>query len=180
MAAPIHIAFFWDESLSHFADSVTPAGSNPRVAAPVSPPPPTRDFQSWAPPFDLRWAEWLQSELRLLGWMHGRVTYLFASDDAVLEMNRKHLQHDYYTDILTFDQSHHPVLEVDLAISMERILDHAVLHKISPEQELARVLIHGLLHVSGWDDHSDEDRQAMRRAEEESLQRCPLLSNDHA
>lgn len=172
MAAPIHIDFFWDESLSHFADS---AGSDPRVATPPSP-----DFQLWAPPFDPRWAEWLQSELRLLGWMHGRVTYLFASDDAVIEMNRKHLQHDYYTDILTFDQSHYPVLEVDLAISMERIIDHAVSLNIAPARELARVLIHGLLHVSGWDDHSDEDRQAMRHAEEESLQRCPLLSHNDA
>ena len=130
--------------------------------------------QPWAPPHSDAWAEWLRGELRSMGWQRGRVTYLFASDEVILEMNRTHLQHDYFTDILTFDQSRKPVLEVDLAISIERIADHAHERAIAPADELARVLIHGLLHVSGWDDHSEADRTAMRTAEDLALQRRPF------
>lgn len=99
----------------------------------------------------------------------GDVTVIFCSDVYLLEMNKQHLQHDYYTDIITFDYSNAGVVSGDLFISVDRVVDNANLLGISFHDELCRVCVHGLLHLCGYKDKSKEDEKLMRSKEDEML-----------
>jgi len=94
------------------------------------------------------------------------ITYVFSSDEYVLELNRKYLQHDYYTDILTFTLSlpNEPILS-EIYISIDRVRENAENFGISFETELQRVMIHGLLHLAGYNDHTEEEKKIMRGKE---------------
>lgn len=113
---------------------------------------------------------WLLLLVREAGQTLAQLNYVFMSDEALLALNREYLDHDYYTDILTFP--YHapgdPILS-DIYISVDRVRDNAQELGISFEDELHRVMVHGLLHLLGYDDHSDADRAAMRRAEDQAL-----------
>ncbi|RMG57639.1 MAG: rRNA maturation RNase YbeY [Bacteroidetes bacterium] len=103
------------------------------------------------------------------------LSYVFCSDAFLLEMNQAHLSHDYYTDIITFpyqDDSSAP-LWGEIYLSIDRIRENAQAFGVSMEDELHRVMIHGVLHLIGLDDHSEEDVAAMRAAEEAALQIRP-------
>jgi rRNA maturation RNase YbeY len=97
----------------------------------------------------------------------GQLSYVFCSDEFLLEMNRNHLQHDYYTDIITFDLSDDssPVIG-EIYISIDRVRDNAAQLKTSINQELHRVIFHGALHLCGYKDKKVKDKQAMRAAED--------------
>jgi rRNA maturation RNase YbeY len=99
----------------------------------------------------------------------GDVTLIFCSDDYLLEMNRTHLNHDYYTDIITFDYSEDYIVSGDLFISYDRVVDNATSFSSSVIDELHRVCVHGLLHLCGYKDKSDVDEQLMRQKEDEML-----------
>ncbi len=94
---------------------------------------------------------------------------IFCSDEYLLEMNRSHLNHDYYTDIITFDYCVETNISGDLFISVDRVLDNADDLSLSFELELKRVIVHGVLHLNGLKDKSDEDAADMRSAENEML-----------
>lgn len=96
----------------------------------------------------------------------GKINYIFCSDERLLEVNREYLQHDYYTDIITFDYARGRTLSADIFVSLPRISENAVLHDRSFDEELHRVLAHGLLHLIGYKDKS-EDEQRMMRAKED-------------
>ncbi len=98
------------------------------------------------------------------------LNYIFLSDEELLEINREHLQHDYYTDIITFDLSE-SALEVfgELYISKDRIKDHAKKYQVSEEEELIRVMSHGFLHLIGFNDKSEAEVIMMRKEEERCL-----------
>lgn len=93
------------------------------------------------------------------------LSYIFCSDEHLLEMNRTHLDHDYYTDIITFDLSDSEPIEGEIYISVDRVKENASTYGVSFEEELCRVMCHGLLHLMGYDDHSDADKQEMRAKE---------------
>ncbi|MEP5611325.1 MAG: rRNA maturation RNase YbeY [Cyclobacteriaceae bacterium] len=96
----------------------------------------------------------------------GDVNYIFCSDDHLLEINKTHLDHDYYTDIITFDNSDtDDSLEADIFISIDRVRENAPLHGASFENELSRVLVHGLLHLLGYNDKTESDTKRMREKE---------------
>ena len=101
----------------------------------------------------------------------GELYYYFCSDDKLLEINRERLGHDFYTDIVTFPLTDcETVLSSEFCISVDRIKENAVTFGRSYESELHRVIIHGVLHLIGFDDHTDEDEKMMRVKEEECLQ----------
>ena len=100
----------------------------------------------------------------------GELYYYFCSDEKLLEINRERLGHDFYTDIVTFPLTDcETILSSEFCISVDRIAENAQTFGRSYESELYRVIIHGVLHLIGFDDHSDEDEKTMREKEEEAL-----------
>lgn len=98
----------------------------------------------------------------------GTINYIFCSDEYVLELNKTYLDHDYYTDILSFPMNAEP-LEGDIFISVERVKENATTFNTDFTTELYRVIAHGLLHFLGYDDHSDENIRLMRKKENEFI-----------
>ena len=101
------------------------------------------------------------SEMRRLG----SVNIIFCSDNYILDVNMKYLQHDYFTDIITFDYCEKDVLSGDLFISIDSVRENARTYETTFENELDRVMVHGLLHLIGYDDHTPEQTAEMRRKE---------------
>lgn len=99
----------------------------------------------------------------------GDLTIIFCSDDYLLEVNREHLDHDYYTDIITFDYSDFPIVSGDLFISVDRVKENATNFNVSFEHELHRVIIHGFLHLCGYFDKTIDDELLMRSKENQAL-----------
>jgi|SRR5690625_440591 len=98
------------------------------------------------------------------------IDYIFCTDDFLLSLNKKYLNHDTYTDILTFDLSEKPKeMIAEIYISVERVSENANLFKKSFENELHRVIFHGALHLCGYNDHSAEDKKEMRVQENKHL-----------
>lgn len=111
--------------------------------------------------------QWLTQQTSQEGYRIGELNYIFCSDEYVLQVNRDYLQHDYYTDIITFDQREEDdKLEGDIFISVDRVADNAQQLGIAPELEMRRVLAHGLLHLCGYGDKSEAEATAMRQHEE--------------
>lgn len=103
------------------------------------------------------------------------LNYIFCSDHYLLDINQKYLNHDYYTDIITFDNSdQHSVIEGDIFISVDRVQENATMFGTSFNEELYRVMVHGLLHLIGFDDKSESEKELMREKEEACLS---LLKN---
>ncbi len=111
--------------------------------------------------------QWIKSIIEAEGFTLGAVNYVLCSDEYLLEMNRQYLDHDYYTDILTFDNSESDTeIEGDIFISLERVHENAGSESIPPDEELRRVLAHGILHLCGYDDHAAEEKANMRKKED--------------
>ncbi|KXK39945.1 MAG: rRNA maturation RNase YbeY [Saprospiraceae bacterium] len=111
------------------------------------------------------YASWLQSIAEEEGKSIESITYIFCSDDYLLEINRQYLNHDFYTDIITFPYQEGDTLESDIFISIDRVKDNANQFGVSFEIELSRVMAHGLLHLIGYDDTTDELTAQMRTKE---------------
>jgi probable rRNA maturation factor len=113
---------------------------------------------------------WLQSIIKAEGFSLNQLNYIFCSDEYLLNVNRQYLDHDFYTDIITFDNSEEEaVVEGDIFISIDRVKDNAQELNKSFEEELRRVLAHGILHLVGYDDQEDEQEQEMRAKEDSYL-----------
>jgi probable rRNA maturation factor len=95
----------------------------------------------------------------------GAVNIIFCTDELILETNRQYLKHDYYTDIITFNYSSKKVISGDLFVSLDTVKSNALLFDCSFEDELIRVVIHGILHLTGLDDKTEEQRSKMRENE---------------
>jgi len=109
-----------------------------------------------------RWLKFVAgSEAKRLG----DISVIFCSDNYILDVNIKYLQHDYYTDIITFDYCEDDTLSGDLFISIDSVRENASFYGTEFADELNRVIVHGLLHLIGYDDHSDEDIAVMRSKE---------------
>lgn len=126
-------------------------------------------------PQKLATRQWLKQQAEAEGFQVGDLNYIFCSDEHVLQVNRDYLQHDFYTDIITFDQSEEEdLIEGDIFISVDRVADNAQQLNVEPILEMRRVLAHGLLHLCGYGDKSPEEEQAMRAKEDEWLAACVL------
>lgn len=107
----------------------------------------------------------------------GDLSVVFCSDPYILDVNRQYLGHDYYTDIITFDYCEENVLSGDLIISVDTVRANASEYgAASFDEELNRVIIHGVLHLIGFDDHTPEDQAEMRRQENAALELLKTLS----
>ena len=98
------------------------------------------------------------------------ISYIFCSDEKILEVNKQYLQHDYYTDIITFDYTENSdIISGDIFVSIDRVKDNAKEFKVTFEEELRRVLIHGILHLLGYPDKKPSEERKMRQKENEAL-----------
>lgn len=95
----------------------------------------------------------------------GNISVIFCSDEYLLEMNKTHLNHDYYTDIITFNYVDGNLISGDLFISVDRVKENAVKFDVSFNEELYRVILHGVLHLVGYNDKTDEEKKVMRKKE---------------
>ncbi len=101
----------------------------------------------------------------------GEIVIIFCSDEYILEINKKHLNHDYYTDIITFDYCVENIISGDLYISIDRVKENAKTFNDSFLNELTRVVIHGVLHLCGYSDKTEVDQKNMRNLENKYLAR---------
>lgn len=99
----------------------------------------------------------------------GEVAIVFCSDEYLLKVNQDFLQHDYYTDIITFDYCEDGVINGDLIISLDRVIENSTQEKVSYQEELSRVIFHGVLHLCGYKDKSKKDIELMRLKEAQYL-----------
>jgi len=118
----------------------------------------------------LKTKKWLKNASISEGYELSQLNYVFCSDDYLLEINKQYLDHDYFTDIITFDNSEQDnQLEGDIYISVDRVRENAATFHTDFDTEMRRVLIHGLLHLAGHDDTSEALKTAMRAKEDEYL-----------
>jgi probable rRNA maturation factor len=119
----------------------------------------------------LRRKSWLKKIAASEDFKIGELNYIFCSDEYLLQINVDYLNHDTYTDIITFDNSEEEkTIEGDIFISIDRVRDNASKHNQDEETELSRVLSHGLFHLMGYKDKSKEQAQLMRSQEEMAIQ----------
>ena len=120
--------------------------------------------------------DWIKKILSKYDLRVGDINYLLTNDDQVLQVNKEFLGHDYYTDIITFDTSdyefnpHQDKISADIVISVDTVRANAEFYGAPFEDELHRVIIHGILHLIGYDDHEEEDKILMRQQEDIALQ----------
>ena len=114
--------------------------------------------------------QWIEQLITQEHYSVGDINYIFCSDDYLLEINKEHLQHNYYTDIITFHYSDTMKLDTDMFISVERVIDNAKTENSITEEELIRVMAHGILHQIGWNDKTEEESKEMRKAEQSAIQ----------
>lgn len=112
---------------------------------------------------------WIKKVAASYGKTVGEVGYLFCDDEKILEVNREYLQHDYYTDIITFDYCEDDVLNGDIVISLDTVRSNAEQLGKDYDDELHRVIIHGILHLCGLNDKGPGEREQMEAAENQAL-----------
>ena len=117
--------------------------------------------------FNNKWLKMVaESEIKRIG----DISIIFCSDNYILDVNMKYLQHDYFTDIITFDYCEDQKLSGDLFISIDSVRENSLLYGSTFEEELSRVMVHGVLHLIGYDDHTEEEQKLMRQKENYYLQ----------
>ena len=116
---------------------------------------------------------WIKAVAATYGKKVGEVGYLFVNDEKILEVNREYLGHDYYTDIITFDYNEGNVINGDLVISLDTVRTNAEEFGKEYDEELHRVIIHGILHLCGINDKGPGEREIMEAAENKALKLLP-------
>ena len=115
------------------------------------------------------YSEWISAVILSEDKKEGEINYIFCDDDYLHKINVEYLQHDTLTDIISFDYSVGNELNGDIFVSVERVRENAQEFNVSFEEELRRVIIHGVLHYCGYKDKSEEDEQLMRSKEDEKM-----------
>ena len=113
---------------------------------------------------------WIKQVAASYGRKVGEIGYLFVDDEKILEVNNEYLGHDYYTDIITFDYDEDDIINGDLVISLDTVKSNAELFGKPYEEELFRVIIHGILHLCGINDKGPGEREIMEAAENKALE----------
>ncbi|MBT3742901.1 MAG: rRNA maturation RNase YbeY [Polaribacter sp.] len=118
--------------------------------------------------------KWIEKVVLEKGFEIGEINYIFCDDAYLHRLNVEFLQHDTLTDVISFDNTLGKLISGDIFISVERVMENAADFKVSSEEEIHRVMIHGVLHYIGFNDKSEEDKKEMRSAENRALS---ILSN---
>lgn len=113
--------------------------------------------------------QWLSAVAAAHGRLLGELTYIFCDDERIIEVNREFLNHDYYTDIITFDYSRGKLVRGDMFISLDTVASNAETVGADYETELRRVIVHGLLHLCGINDKGPGEREVMESHEDSAL-----------
>ena len=113
---------------------------------------------------------WIEEICSNEGKKVGDLSLVFCSDNYLLEINQQHLNHDFFTDIVTFDYCVDDLIAGDLFISVDRVFENSAVYDVSFLHELHRVIIHGVLHLCGYKDKSEGDKVNMRMKEDEALE----------
>ena len=113
---------------------------------------------------------WIKAVAQTYGKKVGEVGYMFVNDEKILEINNEYLGHDYYTDVITFDYDEDDVVNGDIVISLDTVRTNAELFEKAYEDELYRVIIHGILHLCGLNDKGPGEREIMEKAENKALE----------
>lgn len=119
-------------------------------------------------------SSWIKEIADGFGKKTGEISYIFCSDEKILEVNRQYLQHDYYTDIITFDYTEEDIIAGDLFISLETVKSNAETFGTDYEEELHRTIIHGILHLCGINDKGPGEREIMEAEENKALEKLRL------
>ena len=114
---------------------------------------------------------WIKAVAQTYGRKVGEVGYMFVNDEKILEINNEYLGHDYYTDVITFDYDEGDVVNGDIVISLDTVRTNAEMFGKAYEDELYRVIIHGILHLCGLNDKGPGEREIMEKAENKALER---------
>lgn len=120
-----------------------------------------------------RCSAWIRDIASKHGKTIGEIAYVFCDDAKILEVNRQYLGHDYYTDIITFDYCEDDKLSGDIFISLDTVKSNSVTYGTDYYDELTRVIIHGILHLCGYKDKSDDESKAMRALEDAAIAALP-------
>jgi probable rRNA maturation factor len=120
--------------------------------------------------------QWIINVIRAEQFQPGDIAMVFCSDKYLLTVNQNYLSHDYYTDIITFDYSEGIILSGDLLISIDRVKENARLYSVEFSNELDRVILHGILHLMGYNDDNTDNLKAMREREDHYLNERSKIS----
>jgi rRNA maturation RNase YbeY len=118
---------------------------------------------------------WIISSIKNENFVPGQINFIFTSDKYLLSINKQYLSHNYFTDIITFNDVHGNIINGDIFISVETVKNNALRFGVSFDEELNRVMIHGIMHLMGYDDHTEEQISEMRKKENEYLDRLKNL-----
>ena len=116
-----------------------------------------------------QYSDWVSRIINSEDFVVGQIDYIFCTDDDLLKINVEYLKHDTLTDIITFDYTDGQTISGDIFISTERVQENANKYKVDFLNELRRVMSHGILHLSGYKDKSEEEKELMRMKEEEKI-----------
>jgi len=123
---------------------------------------------------------WIAACIGGLGKNTGAICFIFTSNPRILQMNREYLKHNYFTDVITFDYSDGNVLSGDIFISVDQVKENAAKFGVEMSEELRRVMVHGVLHLSGFKDSSPEEQGIMREMENDALTLWLKMDGNHA
>ena len=115
------------------------------------------------------YSQWIQNVILSESKTIGEINYIFCDDEYLLDINKKYLNHDFYTDVISFDYSEANIISGDVFISVDRVKENAEEYNVPFNEELKRVIIHGILHYCGYKDKSSQEAVNMRNKEDEKL-----------
>ena len=118
---------------------------------------------------------WIKETIRLENSSTGSINYIFTSDNNLLRINKEYLKHNYYTDIITFNYCEENIISGDIYISIDTVANNAAYFGVTFIEELFRVMVHGILHLIGYNDSKDEEKLIMRQKENFYLERLKNL-----
>ena len=118
-------------------------------------------------------SSWIDISIKKLKFKAGDISVIFCSDDYLKQININYLNHDYYTDIITFDYSDKNIISGDLFISIDRVRENADINNENFNREICRVIIHGILHLCGYNDKTSKEKEKMRKLEDVFLSTMP-------
>lgn len=123
-------------------------------------------------------SRWIKAVAATYGKTPGEISYIFCNDSRILDVNRQYLQHDYYTDIITFDYTEGDRISGDIFISLDTVKSNAQEYGQRFEDELHRIIIHGILHLCGIKDKGEKERQQMTRCENQALEQLNAMRTE--
>lgn len=131
------------------------------------------------PSFNVALVErWIEQVAKNHDRVLGPLTYVFCNDEKIIDVNREFLQHDYYTDIITFDYSRSRMVSGDMFISLDTVASNAAMVGCDYERELMRVVVHGVLHLCGINDKGPGEREIMEAHEDEALRLLDSINSE--